>query len=323
MAEFRPKLPRVIGAELLVPSKSDRYTLIGSAFDYLLRFEIGRRSRNVIEKRWIASIVAAGMRVPLYDSMMDDFKTYCESRADFHPDALRDQSEFIALAESAAGSAGFQLTDPYQIYAHRAIRTVVEEARADVTEYRTMSRPSRGEQKQVAFQAIRLAKLDSVLRAGRLDPTFEKAERYDIDELVELLDIVPWTEILQEGSVLLNPTLGTSTLGIGADADLIVGACLIDIKTSERTSMDAEWLDQLLCYLLLARYDHRMAQTLPIIESLGIYFARHGCLWRQNARLWTERPQFLEIEEWFLQQLMTSETNADVLTGTAPPMEDR
>jgi hypothetical protein len=58
----------------------------------------------------------------------------------------------------------------------------------------------------------------------------------------------------------------------GADADLVVDGCLIDIKTSISSQVKAEYLYQLAGYLLLD-YD-----DLLHLNTLGIYMARQGLL---------------------------------------------
>lgn len=70
--------------------------------------------------------------------------------------------------------------------------------------------------------------------------------------------------------MVLNPTFAGSTDVGGADADLIVDGCLLEIKTTKAMSLDAEWLRQLFGYLLLDYYD-RYA-----IRTVGVYLARHG-----------------------------------------------
>jgi hypothetical protein len=71
---------------------------------------------------------------------------------------------------------------------------------------------------------------------------------------------------------ILNPTFkGSGDVG-GADADLIVDGCLIDIKTSISPTIESEWLRQIVGYALLDYDDERQ------ITSLGIYMARQGRL---------------------------------------------
>jgi hypothetical protein len=51
---LRPKLPRKISAPLKIEPRSKRYSLVGTAFDYLLRFEIQRRAPHAKSDTWVA-----------------------------------------------------------------------------------------------------------------------------------------------------------------------------------------------------------------------------------------------------------------------------
>lgn len=79
---------------------------------------------------------------------------------------------------------------------------------------------------------------------------------------------------LLDQRALLNPTFDGSEWVGGADADLIVENCLIDIKTTKWPFWDAEWVYQVLGYVLL---DWNNTYQ---IESVGIYFARQRFLLR-------------------------------------------
>lgn len=71
---------------------------------------------------------------------------------------------------------------------------------------------------------------------------------------------------------VLNPTFKGSSDVAGADADLIVDGCLIDIKASVNSKINPEWLRQIVGYVLLD-YDDTYQ-----ITSVGIYMARQGML---------------------------------------------
>ena len=51
---MRPPPPHKLGVPLIVLSRSNRQSLIGTAFDYLLRFELERRARWAVVGKWIA-----------------------------------------------------------------------------------------------------------------------------------------------------------------------------------------------------------------------------------------------------------------------------
>ena len=76
-----------------------------------------------------------------------------------------------------------------------------------------------------------------------------------------------WTQ-----PAVLNPTFDGSGFVGGADADLIVDGCLIDVKTTIRPLESAEWIYQLLVYALLDWQDAHK------IKSVAVYFSRQGRL---------------------------------------------
>jgi hypothetical protein len=182
------------------------------------------------------------------------------------------------------------------------MRNVVERAKAAFSDYLKSQSPARSEQVAIAGHAIRLAKLDDMFRAHRLDSSFEEANPEDVQELLDLLGVVPWAELVHDKLLLLNPTFGQSSRLVGgADTDLIRGDTLIDFKTTKAGEVTAAFLDQLLGYLLLARNEHRTDPAFPEIKRLGVYFCRHSHVWTQDASLWTSHPNFDELERWFFE----------------------
>ena len=116
-------------------------------------------------------------------------------------------------------------------------------------------------------------------------PLMLPAPRTSVDELLHIAEDA-WIDDLCQLSTLfydkchhllsqpfvLNPTFkGSSDVG-GADADLIVDGCLIEVKSSIGARIDAKWLYQLAGYTLLD-YDDKYH-----LNSVGIYMARQGLL---------------------------------------------
>lgn len=77
---------------------------------------------------------------------------------------------------------------------------------------------------------------------------------------------------------MLNPNFGASPFLGGADADLILGKRLIDIKTVKKAEASRQYLWQLAGYVLSD------LENLYEIEEVGFYFARHGleCTWKAD-----------------------------------------
>jgi len=83
--------------------------------------------------------------------------------------------------------------------------------------------------------------------------------------------------------VILNPVFSQSLLVGGADADFVAGGCLVELKTTARTSMTTNELRQLVTYALLDDIDEHH------IRDVALFFIR--------------RPQFLT---WNLDKLLTA-----------------
>jgi len=273
---FRSTLPRKITAALQVEPRSESYAMVGTAFDYLLRFELQRRAPHAITKEWIAEL---GL------------------------DRLRPQKIGKGIRwENPLRNADPNYSLPPEEVLKRATK-IVEDAKAAVAAYLKIRTPNRAKRADLAAHAIRLAKLDAVHRVLKLDKTFEVADPEDVEDLLSLLAIVPFDKLLHDKILLLNPNFGeTSKLVGGADTDLITGDMLVDFKTTMRSEMKPDSLDQLFGYYLLARHQRQVDPTFPEIKRLALYFCRHGYLWVADTTIWTDNPQFSEVEDWFFKQ---------------------
>jgi hypothetical protein len=265
LESLRPKMPRKINAPLRVESRSPRYRLVGTAFDYLIRFELQRQAPHATTRLWIAEHVPALIWSPGRYSLVWREEPEAKHRAD-------------------------------------QVRAVVDSAKGAVASYRESARPSLAELADLAAHAVRLAKLDDFYRSRRrrFDPTFEVADPLDVKELLALLAVVPFDKLLGDKVMLLNPDFGESSgLVGGADADLITGDMLVDFKTTIKSETEATILDQLLGYYLLSRHRRRVDPTFPAINRVAIYFCRHGHLWTLDVDAWTGHQLFAEMEKWF------------------------
>jgi hypothetical protein len=279
---IRPKFPRKIPSPILVPPKTKNGSIIGTAFDYLLRIEIKRRAPWADGSHWVADNVV--MVAELYrGSELDRERLRLRFNAD--PDSVFDRIQETAIRATGA-------------------------ARQDYSAYCTLPEPNARQTEQMAKHALRLAHLDVVFRAGAGAigrDFFDEPNPDDAQDLLALLAIVPFGTLTGEKPLLLNPTFGDSSRMIGgADADIIVGQTLIDVKATKNGSCDSSMLDQLLGYFLLARNERKTPQSFPLIERFGIYFARYGYLLALTPEQWTCHPDFDATEAWFIETAMAS-----------------
>ena len=145
-------------------------------------------------------------------------------------------------------------------------------------------RLSEAEEQRLDRYCLVLALLEQFYRVAWLDsPPFAMPER-SLDELlalpsqaqVEDLARLSW-RFYEEmtpaaGAAVCDPELDGKRVS-GADADLLLGDCLVELKSGQRAALPA-CLRQLLAYTFLDAGD-RLG-----IRSVGIYFARHACFVR-------------------------------------------
>ena len=290
---LRPKLPRKIPAVLVVPPRTERFPLVGTAFDYLLRFELRRRAPHAVSYPWVAE------HVP--EMFLHDFtRPEIGAVGTILPPTGRDAVRMLA--------AGYPRDE---IEAARGLRErargIVEQAKDAVDGFALNRSPSADDFRFLARQALQLARLEAVFRCGRMFPrVFDEPDVEDVKDLLELLDIVPFENLVDPKTVLLNPHFEHSSGQVGgADADLIVGDMLVDVKTTKKPVMEADQLDALLGYLFLARYQSGLNPRWPRVSRLALYFSRHGCLWTLPAWNWTQCRGFGDVEKWFFDHAKT------------------
>jgi len=179
---------------------------------------------------------------------------------------------------------------------------IVDDARMSLNSYVAAPQPTAGAREDMAKHALRLARLDAYIRAGYLDPEPEKIEPGDLPDLQSLLEIVPWQDLVSPTTLWLNPTFGRHSRRVGgADADLITGDRLLDFKATTKTSLQAD-LRQVLGYFILARAARLDDPTFPEVTTVGIYYARHGCLWLLPCSVLPEQLALNNIEERFFER---------------------
>jgi hypothetical protein len=234
---------------LKAPPLTKHYSLVGTAFDYLFRFEVQRRNPSAIARRWVASVAV---------ELLKPVKGNREGAALALP-GVDDQVAVAAEAED-----------------------ILREAEACVVAYVKLEKPSDLQLAEAARHAIRLAKLDVIYRAGIVDPALGSTDPLDVRDLTGLLRVVPFEGAMAPcllGKVWLNPTFGRFSVGIqGADADIVTSTMLIDLKTTIKPDFRPH-LPQIVGYAMLAEaYRTDGATEFPLVESVGLYLARQGAL---------------------------------------------
>lgn len=123
--------------------------------------------------------------------------------------------------------------------------------------------------KNVVESCLFFSKFEIEFRSGYPIENFRVNES-NINELINIIDVSSYSW-LDKMEIILNPVFGVrgNSGAISADGDLIVGRCLVDLKTSGTLKLKDD-LRQLLCYVALNNF----IKCPHIIESVGVYYPR-------------------------------------------------
>ncbi len=148
---------------------------------------------------------------------------------------------------------------------------------------------------------LMLAKLEAVYRGANIPEDFQYIDEKDVEDLKGLLAIVNNTDFTTSGVVVLNPDFGSaSQLVRGADADVVIDDCLIDIKTTKDLVLNRDDFDQVIGYYLLSKLGGiGGAPSNHYIKRLGIYFSRYAHLYIMNIEDLFDSTRLPGILTWF------------------------
>jgi len=232
---------------ILAKPKTNNYALIGTAFDYLLRFYISRNS-NIENKGWVC----------------EDIKYLVKFDAD--------------LKETT--------------------KKIINNAKNEYKKYLDTGLISNN----IINSVINLAKLDGIIRSGGVLPNSIDINQDDLEDLKKLYSIIPCDFFMTNEKCILNPSFGTASLMVGgADADLIIGDTLIDIKTTINLKFTRSYFLQLIGYYILNDLgDINEVKKKVKINKLGIYYSRYGFLFIFNVSDIVSKKDFDKFKDMFI-----------------------
>lgn len=259
--------PRVAtGKELLAPPLSKRYSTVGTAFDYLLRFYLERLNPNAKQRRWVAE---AGLEklggTEFYDI---------------------DTEEFSFLDDDGNQKTGRAMLNRAWDAHDRYV------ASGKITD-------------SLLKGVIALAHLDVIYRTGFADANLWVAHREDVRDLRKLISLVKPEEFRARRVCLLNPTFGIGSRLIGgADSDLFIDGMLIDIKVTKKGDLRREYFDQLLGYLALHEiWGLDGLKRKQKISKLAVYSARYAYWQVLNVKDVINVKTFPSFLQWFKERV--------------------
>lgn len=254
--------------KLLAPPVTRHYPLVGTAFDYLLRFQIKHINPKAITQPWVAETGAALVQAGVMGATTIKYKV------------INGKITRITAEDRGVKIGGKIIKDANKRYA-------VFQKNGKLCD-------------ELIKSALLLAQLDNVYRLGRLDPNLGTVDDNDITDLRRIYSLVEAQLFKAKRVCLLNPTFGASELVGGADADLVIDDMLIDIKATKHLRLIRRDFNQLLGYYCLYRIGGiKGAAAKHNINKLGIYYSRYGYLHIMNIDDVINQNTFPHFLVWF------------------------
>lgn len=242
--------------------KTKNYSLVGTAFDYLLRSELKRLHPNAKEDKFIA------------EESIHQVKLAVDSTGYFQAQNAKIGAKELNLMRNIADN----FKDKRATFLKSGILT------DDFIE-----------------TTIKFAKLDVIFRAGIYDDIEKNVDELDIEDMKALYNLIPEEFKMPSETLLLDPSFGEASRKVeGADVDLIIGHTMIDIKTTKEMKLDGYIWSQIIGYLMLSDHAYEKEGLIPKIEEIGLYFSRYGYLWKIEASYVRETPNYDDLKNKLL-----------------------
>jgi len=255
----KPKF--TVKKEILAPPVTKHYSLVGTAFDYLMRFYVKQLNPKAISKEWVAELSVELMREKRF--------------------ALDSQRNLIPIGKNLLEKASKMLSQAKKAYSDYFKSEEIND--------------------ELIKGTILLAQLDTYFRAAIINEDFGIIDEGDVIDLRRLVSIINPDSFKPRKLCLLNPTFDeASELIGGADADLVMDNVLIDIKTTTQLEFKRDHFNELIGYYTLYKIGGIPdAPIEPNIENLGIYYSRYGELYTFPVTDAIPAGKFPSFKEWF------------------------
>ncbi|MCC7484271.1 MAG: hypothetical protein IT529_04730 [Burkholderiales bacterium] len=260
---------------LRAPPLTANHDMIAGAFDYLLGFHLQRLNPQTRSGPWLAEQGVEAIR--LQSAGGADVPTLSG-----HPRALK-ASAYLADAK-------------------RQYRAYMQVGR--ITD-------------NLLTATHRLAHLDAAARFGaeRVDwHTINYLSADDAADLRAMLALAGDETFRTSRASVLKPRFAAAGLAGGAAADMVLGDCLLDVRTTKESRIDVRDFYHLLgCWLLLGLGGVERAEgaieQLPV-TAVGIYLARFGQLWRVPVEQVLPATAVPDFTRWFVDVLVAANAGA-------------
>lgn len=275
------------------------YALVGTAFDYLMRFLLKYHNPKAKEGWWVAE------------------NAFVSEPPDFMYDMDRLPDEITKVKET---EHSFRIVEENESIPNR-IEKCITFGKWAYNKYLESGIIDN----QIIIASLLLGELDAIPHQyirnsfGELDAIPPKnypnknlgiVDKKDVEDLRNLISIVPENGFKARSICLLNPEVGGGPNLWSVVADLLIDDSLIDIKTTMKCDFTKNMFNQLIIYYILGSIEgiggaggigkghtHKFK-----LNKLGIYFSRFGRNYLFKVEDITDMNELPSFIDWFKQR---------------------
>jgi hypothetical protein len=261
-----------IEQNLIAPSLTDHHIIIGKAFHTLLGMRLAYKYKSKIKgDSFLLDKVLGPWRITI--AKMDDSKTI---RLGYKGEIRKSKKQFIKTLEVENENVikNEKQFNKDGIITDSLIKSVLYLSRLAIS-------------KKHRFQ----------------DPNLGNESESHVQDIKQLLLLADNKHFRVKNYIKINPKFGNyNNWVIGRpEGDLIIDDTLIEIKVTNELSLKRNHYNQLVCYYILSLvYRSFNSKYYKPIKSVGIYFARHGILWKIKIKDIGDEKTISEFKNWLV-----------------------
>lgn len=252
-------------------STTNNSSIVGAAFDYLLRLYLEHRRKGKVHSsgEWVADNAFKNLFA------LSKINKSKKIAVGFKKDILINRNHF----EYTLVSEYIDAKGNYDKYLENGVLT-----------------------DGLIKSSLFLARLDVYYRSGIIDPNFGKENDLDIADIQNIFKHINSKDFNVKKHCYINPNFGNASILVqGADADIIIDDLLIDIKVTKDIKLERNDLNQVIGYYILSLIGGiNKEENLKPVKNIAIYFARYGFLWKYPLSNFVNEQAIEEFKNWFI-----------------------
>nr|ABQ75805.1 hypothetical protein [uncultured haloarchaeon] len=162
----------------------------------------------------------------------------------------------------------------------------------------------------VQLTALETLHTKTTIETSVIHSWIESPPKSFISELYSLYTQIPET-INIDTQTTICPRLGLLETQIGAiQIDAVHDSTAVVLKTTQQIELTREYWRTLIGYLAILEYAYEFdsrfsinAITYDSIEFIGVYYSRHGVLWRVSKKQITRHSEYSTFKNWLIDSL--------------------